>query len=110
MRISFFILLLSGLLACNKEGMKSISLESPNKINKIQFTLDNDGKPFYQVFHNDSLVIDSSYLGFDFLNAGRIDEGYTINNIENKEINRVRPPVRAFGWQAHRTGGALRMR
>ena len=87
MRITLVLIFLIGIMSCNKEEIRSTTLESPGKINKIGIRIDKNGLPFYQIFHKDSMVLDSSYFGFEFLKAGKISEGYKIGRIENKEIN-----------------------
>jgi hypothetical protein len=51
------------------------------------FFIDKEGKPFYQVFHKDTIVIDSSRLGFDLEKLGSIKEAFSIKNIISKSSN-----------------------
>ena len=39
---------------------------SPNKVNQIYFQLNENGEPFYKVYHRDELVIEESKMGFEF--------------------------------------------
>ena len=50
--------------ACSATGHRPLDIKSPGGKVSIRFHLDTEGKPFYQSWFNDDLVIDTSYLGF----------------------------------------------
>jgi len=75
------------LLACTAEVKENgTSVSSPSSNISIEFQLKADGTPFYFVKFNNSLVIDSSTMGFEFKNQEAL-----INNFElvESKINKV---------------------
>ena len=53
---------------------------SPENINQVEFELNEAGVPVYRVFHRDTLIIDSSTLGFDLKNAPALDGDFEVLN------------------------------
>lgn len=46
--------------------------------------LSEDGQPAYAVFYNDQLIIDTSFLGFDFLDAAPLSDQVSIQSVETQ--------------------------
>jgi len=72
------VTILSILGACNKENKKFTLVTSPNKSIKLNVILSQKGQLGYVVQYNNSKVIDSSYLGFDFTNATSLKSDFKI--------------------------------
>ncbi|MFZ1750782.1 MAG: glycoside hydrolase family 97 protein [Saprospiraceae bacterium] len=69
MRNSLWIIfLLASLLmvSCQRETNHEITVSSPTGNNQIAFFLDEAGKAYYTVSHNNATVIDTSSMAFDF--------------------------------------------
>ncbi len=65
---------------------KEATLESPNK--KIKITIsDQNATPHYSISFNNKNVIENSSLGFEFKQQAAFDEGFTITNITNNQVN-----------------------
>ena len=63
--INLFLLLCCFLGACAHADQKAYKISSPEKAVAVRFQLGELGQPFYQVFYKDSLVLDTSWMGFD---------------------------------------------
>ena len=67
MRKLLYSLLGASLLACCTVNKKEvIHIASPNKTIKLNFNLNKDNQPFYTVIKDNKVIIDTSYLGFEF--------------------------------------------
>lgn len=68
---------------CN-ESLQTTSLQvaSPSGNNSITFMLLEEGIPAYSVYHLDSLLIDTSLLGFDLEKYGHIGFGMEVLRTE----------------------------
>ncbi len=62
-----FILIFLVFLGCKNSD--EVTVFSPNKDIKIDFNLSKTGKPYYLVSKASEIVIDTSFLGFDFENS-----------------------------------------
>lgn len=80
-----FIFLLPVLIwaGCSAAKPYRYVLESPEKKTRVHFDLTGDGRPYYQVYYQQKLVIDTSYLGFELNNATSLKEKFEI--IDTKE-------------------------
>lgn len=78
-----FVLIVS--VSCQKESLK-LSVASPSNTINVDFSTTNDGSPYYQIQFNNKTVIDTSFLGFDFLNAESLKSNLVIVNKTNKEF------------------------
>ena len=54
------------------------TVASPGQKVAVQFLLSDEGRPGYRVAFNDKLVIDTSYLGFDFKGMKSLDDNLEI--------------------------------
>ncbi|WP_335964315.1 glycoside hydrolase family 97 protein [Galbibacter sp. PAP.153] len=74
------------LIACAKE-QKPIEVSSPGNVNKITFSLSNNGIPQYQVLHGETQVLNPSEMGFVFKDADSLYKNFEIVNIEEKSFD-----------------------
>ena len=89
MNKSYLILVLSIIfltLSCRQEKSK-VTISSPGNINEIIFQISENGSPFYQVKHNETIVIDSSFMGFKFKNQTSLKSNLKINNVQTGTLN-----------------------
>jgi len=63
-KILIIVLFLSGIYS--EEQDQYVNVTSPNQINTIEFELSKEGIPYYRVLHRDKVVIDTSFISFDF--------------------------------------------
>ncbi|MGB5355193.1 MAG: glycoside hydrolase family 97 protein [Eudoraea sp.] len=63
-RLLLCVLFLSNLFSCKQEE-RTLTVNSPNDFNKIIFNVSEEGRPNYMVSHNNTKVIDTSYMSFE---------------------------------------------
>lgn len=63
-RLLLCVLFLSNLFSCKQEE-RTLTVNSPNDSNKIIFNISEEGRPNYMVSHNNTKVIDTSYMSFE---------------------------------------------
>jgi glucan 1,4-alpha-glucosidase len=59
---------------------------SPNEDNSVSFFVAN-GKPGYTILHNDEVIIDTSYVSFDFDNMAPLGNQVEIINVTHEQHN-----------------------
>ncbi|MCX2746140.1 glycoside hydrolase family 97 protein [Mangrovivirga sp. M17] len=62
-------------------------VKSPDEDVHIRFGVDDYGKPYYSVLYKDNVVIDTSFLGFEFKNHPPFDDNFKITEIEETAFN-----------------------
>ncbi|MCF8302362.1 MAG: glycoside hydrolase family 97 protein [Bacteroidales bacterium] len=62
---------------CIMEGNKE-KINSPNGKLLLEFMLSGKGEPTYRLHHKGEMIIDTSFLGFDFKNAPSVKDGWEI--------------------------------
>jgi glucan 1,4-alpha-glucosidase len=72
---------------CCQHGYKKASVLSPSKNIYVDFMLSGDASPAYTVSYNNSLVIDTSFFSFDFLNQLPIKDDLKIIGVSNSTYN-----------------------
>jgi len=83
MKIKLFTLvLIVSLLGCSENNNELIEVSSPESKVKVEFNINDKGQPYYSVKYNNGVVIDTSYLGFEFTNAEAIDSNLKIMTAE----------------------------
>jgi len=83
MKIKLFTLvLIMSLLGCSENNNELIEVSSPESKVKVEFNINDKGQPYYSVKYNNGVVIDTSYLGFEFTNAEAIDSNLKIMTAE----------------------------
>ena len=85
MRILIAILTILTLSSCqsseDKQVLEVISLDGSLKLN---FNLSEDGRPYYMVMRDKSIIIDTSFLGFEFKNIPAFDNNFMVKSSETK--------------------------
>ncbi|MBR9847201.1 MAG: glycoside hydrolase family 97 protein, partial [Algicola sp.] len=75
-------------MSCSaSEDNTPLELSSPDKTINVSFNLSETGKPYYMVRKEGKVVIDTSYLGFEFKNTSAFNENFKINNAENNSYD-----------------------
>jgi len=88
MKTYILILLTLIVLSCNTSASKkTLDVVSPNGANKVSFNISEEGRPYYTVNHHDKVVIDTSYLGFEFKNTLDFDKNFIIKKSTTKSCN-----------------------
>ncbi len=73
---------------CQKTDMPPVStVNSPSGNITVEFFLSGEGQPHYLVRHNQAVVIDSSAMGFDFLDQPALQNGMKITEMENRMVD-----------------------
>ncbi len=72
--------------SCNKKEM-AIHVSSPNQSNSIKFNITKEGAPYYLVKHKEQVIIDSSFISFDFKDQPSIKDGLKVVSTSSSEIN-----------------------
>ena len=81
------IICFASLFACNKIDKTQLEITSPNSSIEVNFNLDKEGKPFYKVEFNNKVVVDTSYLGFEFKDAPAFNKNFIIKNTTTNTVN-----------------------
>jgi hypothetical protein len=66
---------------------QQLIVNSPDQILSVYFDLNESGAPFYRVFKSKSVVIDTSYLGFEFVDVPPIKKDLRIINVSTGTTN-----------------------
>ncbi len=81
----FFLLLFFSCQSQSAQDILRVESKSPNGDLKIGFSVERDGKPSYWVSFKNELVIDTSFLGFEFKGLPSLESGLEIT--ESNESN-----------------------
>lgn len=66
-------------------------VSSPNSEIRVEFGLKENGRPSYQVFHKDKLVIGTSFLGFELQDAPPLHNNFKISNVTRSAFKETWP-------------------
>ncbi len=77
MRSLIYIIVFTCFINCQSTQFQN-TIASPNSNIKVHVDTDGNGKPFYQVWFNKKIVVDTSYLGFEFTNAKALADNLKI--------------------------------
>lgn len=86
MKLKIALLILITCVACSSP-LKQATVSSPNKAITVNFNLTEEGEPTYQVLFKNKLVIDTSFLGFEFVDAKPIKDNLEIKVFGTVEKN-----------------------
>lgn len=78
MKLKGFVLLLLLLVfscAIGDDNQVTLSTSSPNGDIKVKLQLNTEGAPFYTVTFKNTTIVDTSFLGFEFLKAPELKSG-----------------------------------
>ena len=64
-----------------------ITVSSPSNVNTIEFLLDESGSPLYRVTHDETVVVDSSGMGFDFQGQAPLKSGLEIVRVTERPFD-----------------------
>lgn len=67
-------------LGCYACSSPKTEVQSPDGHIKMTLTVDENGKPFYNVSVDDSLLIENSAMGFTAANGIILSEGFQVKN------------------------------
>ncbi|MBV7269536.1 glycoside hydrolase family 97 protein [Winogradskyella luteola] len=72
-----YIFLFALLMACNTVDNDQVNLvaTSPNGKLRVELQLNKEGEPYYRTLYNNKVIVDTSYLGFEFTNAPKLKGG-----------------------------------
>ena len=91
MKLQAFSIALIALLcfSCNlgDDNSAKLKVESPNGKIAVQLELDKLGQPFYQVQFNNKTVVDTSYLGFEFVGDKPIKDNLKVISAKVNSFN-----------------------
>lgn len=76
----YLLLVIVSLYSCADKNSKILNAKSPNSEVVVNFNVNGEGKPFYEVKFNNKTVIDTSYLGFEFKDAPAFNKNFIIKN------------------------------
>lgn len=66
-------------------------VHSPNSQINVEFSLDQEGKPFYKVMHKGQPVIGNSYMGFDLKDAPSLSSNFEVLSTNKSAFNETWP-------------------
>lgn len=83
-----FILLLTCVswLGCNQQ-VATLAVSSPDESNEVTFNLSAQGQPYYTVAHRGEVVVDTSFISFDFKGQPALKDGFEIGNATHSSFN-----------------------
>ena len=74
-------------ISCSKKEENQTILSSPDSTIKVEFNLNSNGEPIYQVTHKNEEVIKTSTLGFDLKDAASLKGNFEIINAASSSFN-----------------------
>jgi hypothetical protein len=86
LKIVIFIIGFS-LTNCNSNETETIKINSPDSNIHVDFNINKEGRPFYTVKFNNQVVVDTSFLGFEFKDAPGFKKNFIIKNTSTKTFN-----------------------
>jgi hypothetical protein len=86
LRVLFLAFIAIIVTACTSKEL-TLEVASPNSDISVQFNLDKDGQAFYLTNFKNEVVIDTSYLGFEFTNASTLKNHLKIVNTQVSNFN-----------------------
>ncbi|QOD62429.1 glycoside hydrolase family 97 protein [Polaribacter haliotis] len=87
MRIVTLVIAVFCLVSCNNLQHKTSKIASPDNNLEINFNVSKDGSPFYYVKFKNETVIDTSFLGFDFIDKKSLKDNFEIVNTKTSTFN-----------------------
>ena len=87
MRVLITILLGFVLLSCNTSDDSVFEAVSSNGTLKLNFNVSEEGRPYYLVTRNNAVVVDTSFLGFEFKNVPAFEKNFIIKKSETETHN-----------------------
>lgn len=85
----FFLLLFLGVTA----GMRAEQLVSPNGQLRLNFSVNAQGEPVYELYYKDKVVIKPSKLGLELKDDPGLMNGFTLAGVQTSTFNETWQPV-----------------
>lgn len=85
----FFLLLFLGVTA----GMRAEQLVSPNGQLRLNFSINAQGEPVYELYYKDKVVIKPSKLGLELKDAPGLMNGFTLAGVQTSTFDETWQPV-----------------
>jgi glucan 1,4-alpha-glucosidase len=76
-KLLVILLVFFSLMSCDTKSELN-SIQSPDKSIDVRFLLNPDGQFGYEIYYRNIKVIDTSYLGFEFLNAPALKKHFKV--------------------------------
>ncbi|NQU33112.1 MAG: glycoside hydrolase family 97 protein [Bacteroidetes bacterium] len=87
-KISFlFVIMAFTITGCCKHNENSHDISSPSNNISVDFFLDDDGSPNYAIAFLGQNIIDTSSMGFEFLDQPQMQSGFKVIETENSSVN-----------------------
>lgn len=93
LKYTITIISLCFLSSCGIKNTPKLDVESPNQKVSVHFEVDSNGRPWYSVLYKGAIVIDTSYVGFNFKNNPSIYDDFVITKVEENSHNSNWEPV-----------------
>lgn len=77
-----------GLGSCAQQEQEPLVLSSPGAVNEIQFSLNPEGIPTYQVSHGETQVLNPSELGFVFKDKDSLYRDFEIVGVQERTFDK----------------------
>lgn len=85
----FFLLLFLGVTA----GMRAEQLVSPNGQLRLNFSINAQGEPVYELYYKDKVVIKPSKLGLELKDDPGLMNGFTLAGVQTSTFDEIWQPV-----------------
>ncbi|TKG97307.1 glycoside hydrolase family 97 protein [Puteibacter caeruleilacunae] len=93
-KLYLIVIALAGMFGCSMQPSKdSVALSSPDSKNKVEFSLNELGAPYYTVSRNDETLVSKSRMGFIFKGNDHFDCNFSILNVTKSAHNDTWQPV-----------------
>ncbi|WP_321251474.1 glycoside hydrolase family 97 protein [Psychroserpens sp.] len=74
-------------MSCSTEVELDMSVQSPNKNLTVGFNVSDNGEPYYMVKFKNKVIIDTSFVGFDFQNMSSLRSNLMLIETNISEFN-----------------------
>ncbi|WP_439151352.1 glycoside hydrolase family 97 protein [Winogradskyella sp.] len=75
------------LFSCSNEDNLVVESESPNNAIKVNFSLNNQGRPYYVIHFKNSVIVDTSYMAFEFKDSKLLTDNFKILRTSKTSLN-----------------------
>ena len=83
--MSFSLMIVLTFIGCaSSQEISSYALSSPSENNEIIFQLDEKGAPYYQVYHEKKMILESSFMGFQFQNFPNLTNNLSVVSFQSE--------------------------
>ena len=82
-----FVIMAFTITGCCKHNENSLAISSPSNNINVDFFLDDNGSPNYAIAFLGENIIDTSAMGFEFLDQPQMQSGFEIIETETSSVN-----------------------